>query len=335
MPGTKQIRIGVVGCGNVARQLHLPWINATRGIRAAALFDVVAERGRELRNDLAPEAKLFDDYDAMLKSGINAVAICTPNHLHARLSIRALEAGMHVLCEKPMAGTVADATRMIEAAERNGLVLHINQTLRYHPLWRRVQRLSRPKHIGELSHMRFLRAGYLDPASVERPDRKWFFTQKAQGGILLDLGIHAADLMLWIGGRVTEVAAFTETSGRGMKTPDNARALLRFENGATGVLEMSWTMPAGAGHTEIYGARGRLRVVERSVELTRRTARGECAKLHPRYRRCTTSYRAFVKAVRGEAPSPTPGELGRRALAVCEAISQSGKNGSLVPVSPL
>lgn len=335
MPSTKKVCVGVAGCGNVARKLHLPWINATRGIQASALFDVVEERAQSLREELAPRATVFDDYDAMLASGINAVAICTPNYLHASLSIRALEAGLHVLCEKPMAGTVADATRMIEAAERTGRVLHINQTLRYHPLWHRVKALSHPKHIGELSHMRFLRAGYLNPASVERPDRKWFFTRKAQGGILLDLGIHAADLMLWIGGEVAEVAAFTDTSGHGMEATDNARALFRFENGATGVLEMSWTMPAGTGQTEIYGTRGRLRVVDRSVEMTRKTARGERTTRHPRYRRCTTSYRAFMKAVRGDAPSPTPGELGRRALAVCEAISLSGRQGRFITPASL
>ena len=333
MAKRRGIRVGVIGCGRIARTMHVPRLNAIRGVKVTALFGRSRERVEAFRADCAPDADIYDDLDAMLASGLDAVTVCTPNHLHAAQSVKALRAGLHVMCEKPMAGTVRDATRMIAAARKAGKVLHINHTLRYHPMYKLLARLCRPERIGKLIHVRRLSAGVANPAMME-PNQKWFFEKASQGGVVLDLGIHMADIMLWIGGPITEVAAFADSRMEESDATDNAGALFRYRNGATGVLELSWTTPAGGSLIEVYGEKGRVRMgfSDKALELTRATSRGSRTTLHTPVKRGRSSWQAFVDAIRGKAPSPTPGELGRNTLAICEAIAQSGETRRFVKV---
>ena len=332
----KQVRVGIIGCGKIARVGHVPKLQEARGGKVVALCDPVKERAEELRDALAPDAEVFTDCSEMLKADIDAVSICTPNNLHCPMTLAALKAGKHVLCEKPIAGTLAEATRMISAAEKAGKVLHINQSLRYHALYVTLADLVHKGKIGDPIHLRCIRAGAASPDKGWSPGASWFVSSESQGGLILDIAVHMADLLKWLAGDVEEVGAMVDTRTPGIDVPDNVSALMRFKNGAVGVIELSWTFPIGANLLEIYGARGRIRTGfgDEPIELTQIPANGGKPRVSfPKLKaRVKNSYQAFVDAAQGKAPSDTPGELGREALALCDAIAKSAKSGRLAEV---
>ena len=331
----RSIRVGIIGCGKIAEVSHLPDFKAVPGVEIVALCDLVPAKMESLRDKFAPGAALFADYKKLLTCGVDAVSVCTPNFLHCTMTLAALKRGLHVLCEKPMAGTIADANRMVAAAKKAGKVLQIDQSFRYSSHHAEVVRLVAEGAIGKPLHARCIRAHGCTPDVGWSPGAKWFVQKKAQGGLILDIGIHMADLLKWIMGDVSEVAALIDTRTRGIDVPDNVMTLLRFENGSTGVLELSWTMPSGAGGLEIYGSAGRIRMgysAEHPIELIS-TSGGKHETLYPQppagMKNC---FERFAMAIRREAPSPTPGELGREALALCVAIAESGEKGKFVKV---
>ena len=155
----KTIRVGVVGCGKIAQVSHARRYAQLKGVQIASLFDVDPTKVEALRRLCAPDAQAFDDFDAFLASGLDAVSICSPNHLHFAQAMAAFKAGLHVLCEKPMAASLADATRMINAARSAGKVLQINQSLRYSPLYVTLADLVAKRRIGTPTHIRCIRSG--------------------------------------------------------------------------------------------------------------------------------------------------------------------------------
>ncbi|MFA9478360.1 Gfo/Idh/MocA family protein [Phycisphaerales bacterium AB-hyl4] len=329
----REIRVGIVGCGQIALRSHAPGFVRVPSVRIAAVMDPDAKRAEALRESVAPEAKVFTDYEAMLDSGLDAVSICTPNHLHCSMTLSALGRGLHVLCEKPIAGTLADADRMLAAATEAGRVLQINQSLRYHRLYATMAALVQQGRVGEVQHVRCIRAGSSPPNKGWSPGADWFVSKAAQGGLLLDIGIHMVDVIRWVAGDIVSVQGDVNARTPGMEVPDNVRALMRHADGATSVLELSWTFPAGASGFEIHGTKGKLQVVpgDPSLELTTFDEQGERVVSHPELiDDPADSYASFARAIHGEIESVTPGELGRDALAICQAIADSSEQGQRV-----
>ncbi|MBT3381738.1 MAG: Gfo/Idh/MocA family oxidoreductase [Lentisphaerae bacterium] len=328
------IRVGIVGCGKIAERNHLPGFLGVQGTTVTALCDIVPERMKEKQAEFAPDAALISDYHELYASGlVDAVAICTPNDLHCPMTLAACEAGLHVLCEKPMAASLAEATEMIEAAKAAGVVLQINQSMRYNATYQTLVNLVHGGAIGEPFHVRCIRGGAGTPNKGWSPGADWFVQSKRQGGLLLDIGIHMADLLRMIMGDADKVAGLVDTRLPDIDVPDNVNALYRFKNGGTGMLELSWTLPGGAGFLEVYGTTGRLRMgfTEQSIELTA-LGDGDPVTSYPTPVPCANSQFVFRQAILGEAPSLTPGEYGRRALALCLAALESSGKSEFVPV---
>ena len=332
------LRVGILGCGKIAHEDHTPGLIGVKGARIAALCDINPEQMEKLAEKYGlKDAVRFTDPAAYLKSGlIDATVICTPNKLHKQMTLDALKAGLHVLCEKPMAATSAEATKMIEAAKAAGKVLQINHTLRYWPPYIAIAELARRGAIGKLVHLRCLRAGGTSPDVGWSPGAAWFVSKEWEGGIVLDIGVHMAEVMRWAAGPVSELVAVTTTRAKKIDVPDNASVILKFESGATGVLELSWTIPIGANYLEIYGEKGTLRLGFSSglpLELIKPGKDGAQEILYPELpTRGRNSQQAFYDAVRGKCMTATPGELGRDAVALCEAIIKSGETGKFVAV---
>lgn len=331
---SRDIRVGIVGCGKIAERNHLPGFLGVEGFTVAALCDVVPRRMEEKRAEFAPDAVLFADYRELYASKlVDAVAICTPNDLHHPMTLAACGANLHVLCEKPMAGSLAAATEMIEAAKKAGVVLQINQSMRYNATYQALVDLVHDGAIGEPFHVRCIRAGAGTPNKGWSPGADWFVQSQHQGGLLLDIGIHMADVLRMIMGDADTVAGLVDTRLPDIDVPDNVSALYRFKNGGTGVLELSWTMPGGAGFLEVYGTKGRLRMgfTEQSIELTK-IGDGEPETSYPTAAPRKNSQYVFRQAILGDAPSLTPGEYGRRALALCLSALESSQKKAFVSV---
>ncbi len=330
----EKIRVGVVGCGKIATVSHVPDYVKQKDVQIAALCDILPEKAELMKKEQAPEAAIYTEFSEFLKADLDAISICTPNDLHYSMTMAALENGWNVLCEKPMASNLDEASEMIAKAEQKRRVLQINQSLRYTGLYGKVADLVHGGVIGEPTHLRCMRASTAPPNKNWSVGADWFVSKAHHGGIILDIAIHMADLLKWLAGDVDSISAYNSTQTPGIDVVDNVNAMLKFNNGAIGVLELTWTSAVGGGLLEIYGTKGRIRIGfgEEPIELTTvedGEAKTECIQPESDVK---SSYTAFIDAVRGIAPSRTPGELGRDALALCMAIQEAGETDQEVKV---
>ncbi len=336
------IRVGIIGCGMITQRSHAPRFADTPGVSITALCDPIAERLATVRDAHAPGATLFTDYHEMLASGlVDAVSIATPVVMHRPMTLAALEAGCHVLCEKPMGMSQVETAQMCAAANAAGKVLQINLTAHFMAFYQTVARLLAEGAVGELRHIRVIRVHTTAPDQGWAPGARWFVTRNQGGGIVGDIGVHMGDMMQWYFGDVASVSAQTATRRPDIDVVDNATALFHFQSGATGVLELSWTSPIDHMSFEVYGSEARLRVPSSGEPLQLLRRGGEMVEIPPAEfdPQGKDSFACFADAIAGVAPTPVPGETGHAIQLVLDAILASGeRGGALVPIvrsSPL
>ena len=298
-----KIRVGIVGCGKIAEANHIPGYLKTDACTITALCDPRKERltfVEEKFPELKEAACFEKDTDLFASGLVDAVSICTPNDCHHHQTVAACQAGLHVLCDKPMAGTLEQSTEMIEAARKAGVVLHINQSIRYLADYQSLVNLVKEGAIGDPLHVRCIRGGAGTPNEGWSPGADWFVQKKHEGGMLLDIGIHMADLMRMVMGPAERVAGLVDSRRTDIDVPDNINALFQYRNGSTGVLELSWTMPGGASYFEVYGTKGKIRMgfSEEPVELWTKGGEGEVIT-HPESAPHDSSQCVFLNAVQG------------------------------------
>jgi UDP-N-acetylglucosamine 3-dehydrogenase len=260
--GMGKLKVGVIGCGSIASRRHLIEYAANQDVEIAAVCDIVASRAEEMA--VIYGAKAFTDYkDVLLLEEIDAISVCLPNHLHAPVSIAALNAGKHVLCEKPMATSVEEADDMIQAANRNQKTLMIAHNQRFVSSHQKAKQLIDSGEIGKIYSFRTT-FGHPGPEGWSIDGRSsWFFDkEKAIIGALGDLGVHKSDLIRYLLGEVAEVGAFVETSAKkNTDVDDNAVAIVKMESGVIGTLTASWSYVSGGDNsTIIYGENAILRL---------------------------------------------------------------------------
>lgn len=262
-----KLKVGVIGCGSIARRRHLLEYAANSNVEITAVCDIVAERVEEMAT--AYNAKAFVDYKELLATeGLDAVSVCLPNYLHAPVSIDALNAGYHVLCEKPMAISKEEAENMIEAAEKNDKKLMIGHNQRFVSSHQKAKELIDSGAIGKVYSFRTT-FGHPGPEAWSIDGRESWFFDKEQAfiGALGDLGVHKSDLMRYLLGEITEVGAFVETNAKeDTEIDDNAVCIVKTENGVIGTITASWAYVAsGDNSTVIYGENAILRLEDDPV----------------------------------------------------------------------
>jgi predicted dehydrogenase len=265
------LKVGVIGCGKISQVRHLPEYAANPEVKIAALFDLNAERAQTLA--LQYGAKTYAAYGELLNDPeIDAVSICTSNDSHADITCAALAAGKHVLCEKPMATTLKDCERMVEAARAYGKILMIDQNQRLAGAHVKARELIRAGAIGKpLTFRTSFRHAGPETWSIEPGAGTWFFDRKrAVMGAMADLGIHKTDLIQYLLGQtVVETRATLTTldkrlaDGSLIGVDDNAICIYTLSDGAVGTMAASWTdYGAEDNSTVIYGTRGVLRIYD-------------------------------------------------------------------------
>jgi predicted dehydrogenase len=322
------VRIGVIGCGAIARRAHLPALRA-----AGAEITTFASRSRSSAEAAQGECEgagvITDDWrDLVASDDVDAVTICTPNAFHAEMTIAAAQAGKHVLVEKPIACSLADADAMLAAAGDAGVVLMPAQNLRFNAPFVAARDAIARGDIGAITGVRAA-FGHGGPAAWA-PDATWFFdAELAGGGALIDLGIHLADLVRAVtGDDVVEVAGMLYGDGA---VEDTGVAVLRFAGGAVGSMQSSWISKAGLDiQLSIFGTEGTLHL-DGGTPLTQRPAAGK-----PHEVEMPTDVpnldAAFVEAVATGAPLPVSAADGRAALANIAAGYRSARSGETVKV---
>lgn len=269
----QKLRIGIIGCGGIANGKHMPALNRISEAEMVAFCDLVPERAQKAAKEYgAPGAKVYTDYRELLADGtIDVVHVCTPNRSHSFITVDALEAGKHVMCEKPMAKTYADAQKMLEAMRRTGKKLTIGYQNRQNKASRYLKRVC---EAGELGEIYYAKAHALRRRAV--PTWGVFLDEYEQGGgPLIDIGTHALDLTLWmmdnykpkmvvgtaykkLGGQRETANAWGDWDPEKYTVEDSAFGYIVMENGATIVLESSWalnTLDVGEAQTVLCGTK--------------------------------------------------------------------------------
>lgn len=258
MSTTKKIyKVGIIGAGAIAQECHFPGYKKDRRSKVVAFAEPTAERHDEIKERFG-KVTGYTNYKDMLKNeDLDIISICTPNVFHAENAIAALNAGCHVLCEKPIATTLKDADRMIAAAKKARKKLMIGFTHRMLTGPQKTKKLLQDKKIGKpfMIRIRFAHGGPY-PGWAKN---SWFYNPElAAGGAMLDMGIHAIDLALWMMGPIVSVNAMARTLIKKIPVDDNALLQLEFKNGALGYIEVGWTSQPGFSGVEVYGTEGTL-----------------------------------------------------------------------------
>lgn len=267
----KVLKVGIIGCGGIANGKHMPSLAKLDNVKMVAFCDIIEERAVEAAKKYGTEdAKVYTDYNELLKDEtIDVIHVLTPNKSHADISIAALESSKHVMCEKPMAKTAADARRMVEAAKKSGKKLTIGYQGRFRPDSLFLHSVCER---GDLGDIYFAKAHAIRRRAV--PTWGVFLNEEEQGGgPLIDIGTHALDLTLWMmnnykpkyvvgnaykawEGRTSEANAWGPWDKEEFTVEDSAFGFITMENGATIVLESSWalnTLQTGESRTTLCG----------------------------------------------------------------------------------
>lgn len=276
------INIGIIGCGKIAQVRHIPEYDANENVRILGFYDINEERAKELAEKYQGIA--YRSYEELLKEPqIDAVSVCAANSVHAEITIAALRAGKHVLCEKPMAATLADCEEMVSEAKKSGKTLMIDQNQRLAKAHIEAKRMIDEGMIGDIVTFRTT-FGHGGPEtwSIDPGKNTWFFDKKkAAMGAMADLGIHKTDLIQFLTSQcVVETTAklltLDKRDGEGnlIGVDDNAFCIYRLSGGAVGTMTASWThYGAEDNSTVLYGTKGIMRIYDDPVHTIVVTAK--------------------------------------------------------------
>ncbi|NMB20752.1 MAG: Gfo/Idh/MocA family oxidoreductase [Firmicutes bacterium] len=270
----QKLKIGIIGCGGIANGKHMPSLAKLENVEMVAFCDIEVARAEKAAQDYGVQgSRVYEDYRELLdKESLDVVHICTPNNSHAEITVASLEAGMHVMCEKPMAKTAAEAREMLAAAERTGKKLTIGYQSRYRS---DSEYLKKACERGDLGEIYMAKARALRRRAV--PTWGVFLDEEKQGGgPLIDIGTHALDLTLWmmdnyrpkyvvgtvyhkLNKRENAANAWGPWDPKKFQVEDSAFGFIVMENGATIILESSWalnTLFPGEARTILHGTEG-------------------------------------------------------------------------------
>ncbi|MBN1641712.1 MAG: Gfo/Idh/MocA family oxidoreductase [Anaerolineae bacterium] len=250
------LKVAVIGTG--MGRYHMKEFVESPNVELVAVCDLNREEATQFAREYGAQTVVTDYHDLWAISNLDAVSIAVPNYLHASIAIEALERGLHVLCEKPMATTLADAKRMVETAEAQNKRLMIGMSQRFRP---QSLALRGMVERGELGAIYYARSTWIRRRGVpvihfsaggSMGRGAWFVNrEKAGAGALFDIGVHMFDLMWWLMGNPAPVSV-SAVSYRNLWVDEFARrgipydidelssALVRFENGVTALFDVSW-----------------------------------------------------------------------------------------------
>ena len=353
------IRIGIIGCGGIANGKHLPALKKVEGVEMVYFCDIIRERAEQAAKAYGtPDAKVCTDYKELLSDkSIDVVHVLTPNRSHSFITVDALEAGKHVMCEKPMAINSEEAKKMVEAAKRTGKKLTIGYQNRQRADSLYVKQEAENGTFGDIY---FAKATAIRRRAV--PTWGVFMNEYEQGGgPLIDIGTHALDLTLWCMGnykpkycvgttyhKLGEVFptgnAWGDWKSGDLTVEDSAFGFIVMENGATIVLESSWalnTLDTIEASTSLCGTKAgadmrdglRLNYIKNNMQVVEKpnlevagAAFFDGKKEDP----SDIEERLWIDAVINDKEVVTKPEQALVVTQILEAIYESGKTGKPV-----
>ncbi len=342
----KRLKVGVIGVGGIAN-VHFPGWKESPYAELVALSDLDAATLKRVGEAQGVSLLYEKPEDLIANKEIDIVDICTPNMYHRPLAVAALEAGKHVICEKPLAPTPADIQQMIEARDKSGKLLMTAQHFRFEGSSRALKAEIDRGVLGDVYHARswmLRRSG--------APTRPGFIQKKhSGGGPCIDIGVHILDLTLWMMGhpKPVSVSGITQAklsklpgafSNWGGPIPDSfdveefAAAFVRFDTGATLVLEVSWLLNHKTTGEDmqmwLYGDKGGAHWPANELLFTSNETRQHMnvqltnkESGAPHAKECM----AFAEAVANGLPSPVPAEQSLDVITILDGLYRSAAVG--------
>lgn len=341
----KRIRFGVIGLGTMGQE-HARVIAANPLLDLAAGTDAQPNTGRKVAADLG--CKWFDSAEEIVHSGdVDAVVIATPHWQHADIAVSALKAGLHVLCEKPLSVTVAQADDVLKAAEQSrGMFVVVHQK-RFEPAYLYVKQLLDSGELGSVYRASMIESAWRSEAYYQ--SSPWRGTWRGEGGgVLLNQAPHILDRYAWLCGMPETVTARCDTNLHAIEVEDTASAILHHANGAHGYIHISTIEAPAISRMVLCCDRGRITVENGKVQVTKlrdsireRTANDTqlmgALESETRTVNLPTDgdvlgvfYDDFVAAVDGTGSLTCPGYEGRNAVELANAMLLSSAQGSSV-----
>jgi predicted dehydrogenase len=251
---SERLRVGIIGGGAIAQVAHLPTLKKLKTVEVQAICDTDLPKARALADRFGVPDALDDIEDVLRTPGLQAVVICSPNHLHESHILAALSANLHILVEKPLAMSAASVQRIIRAAEKRDRVVMVGMNHRYRP---DVQIVRSFVQSGELGRVESVRGSW----HVFRPSRNQLGWRQrrdqAGGGAMLDLGLSILDLGLWLGGMPApvRVSAALDAAGKERAVEQSGSAFVVCENSVSLFVDVTWHH-LGEGERFGVGVRG-------------------------------------------------------------------------------
>ena len=322
------MRWGLIGASTIAEE-HVIGALRAAGQEIAAVQSGSADRARDYASKHGIPLAQSDLQALLAEPGISAVYISSTNEKHHAQALAAIRAGKHVLCEKPLAMTVAEAADMVRAAEEVGLVFATNHHLRCSGSHRAVRDLIASGRIGRVLSLRLFHAVHLPPHlqgwRIDNPG--------AGGGVIPDITVHDADVARFLLGEdpVTVVAQMS-ASGMGQGVEDSAMSVWTMPSGAMVLSHESFTHPFAGSGLEVHGTEGSIFatgvMTQRPAgEIALVTAQGREAVPYSPHNLYEQAVQDFVAAVEGRGRPAATGEDGVASLAVALAVREAARSG--------
>jgi len=342
-----EVRVGIIGAGFIAQQSHIPSYLNSPSTTIIGIADPDTRKLDEVKN-LFGVQETFSDYKDLFKEPMDAISICTPPKYHAEITIEAANRGLHILCEKPIALTLEEADKMIEACKKNNVQLMVGFNYRFIKNHEKAKRMMEEGRIGKPFFIQGQFASTGPYGDFERTRNSFYFDPIGGGGVLLDSGSHLFDLLRWFCGEPKSVSAKIGTYGKDIKVEDVATATLDFENGCIGVLTCmwtqieSWSVMGSEGFIKIVGSEGKIISQLFGPSLKYFSKRSKICKIRgeieltPRgfdpsipTRALQKSWfdeiNAFVEAIKSGKNVPVTGEDGKKALGLVLKAYESAR----------
>lgn len=339
---TNILGIGIIGCGTISASHMRGYQKLTDLCEIKGVADLVLDKAKQSAAQIGEEAKAYEDYREMLaRDDIDVVSICTPPYLHKEAVIAALEAGKHVLCEKPLAPSLQDCDEMIATAKAKNRKLAVVFQYRFRQDFRRIRSILQADALGPLVYAQMNAQYWRSDTYYEVPWRGRFKTEC--GGVTMNHAIHPLDIFLWLMGDADSVRAEMDTIAHNIEVEDVSMASIRFKSGAWAQINCTVNSVSTdiamifSGKNKAVTISGASKVVEPQLFAITESSRGsgardeagreELARIAEQIKEGTIDHTGPIMdlftAIHEDRDPEVSGQEGRRSIEVITAIYKS------------
>ena len=242
------INVGLIGCGRIAEVAHLPCYQRLKGVQVVALCDFNRTRAKKLSRKFGVAKTYGSPSELFGKEKLDFVDICTPGFTHHQLCMEAIQNGVNILVEKPLALSVTRAEELDKASKIKGVKVCVVHDYRFKEPFAKAMSMYKKGKIGKIKEITSVQHG-LSIYSLP----SWLWNEQRTGGILYELGIHIVDLQAWFCGKHEKIIGIDTEFDPKLNYHTSLQAIIKYKSGATGILDLVWFSSSPVFYFDVYG----------------------------------------------------------------------------------